>query len=185
MVSSQSDEASGRFEKANTLPALINVGQSDVEIAAAQVEQAQAAVAQAELELGYTKIYAPQDGYISRKAVQEGQIVQPEQPLMTITQGGIWIVANFKETQIERMKIGQIVDLRIDAYPDVTFRGRVDSFQAGTGSRFSVLPAENASGNFVKVVQRIPIKIVFDETPDPQKYLLVPGMFVVPKVHVR
>ncbi len=167
------------------LPAQIAVEQSDVEIAAAQVELAQAGINQAELELGYTKIYAPQDGYISRKAVQEGQLVQPEQPLITITQGGIWIVAGFKETQIEKMKVGQTVSIYIDAYPSVTFSGKVDSFQAGTGSRFSVLPSENSSGNFVKVVQRIPVKIIFDEMPDSQKYLLVPGMSVVPSVRVK
>jgi membrane fusion protein (multidrug efflux system) len=117
--------------------------------------------------------------------VQEGQLVQPEQPLITITQGGIWIVAGFKETQIEKMKVGQTVSIYIDAYPSVTFSGKVDSFQAGTGSRFSVLPSENSSGNFVKVVQRIPVKIIFDEMPDSQKYLLVPGMSVVPSVRVK
>ena len=149
-----------------------------------QVEQAQAAVTQAETELGYTKIYASQDGYISRKSVQEGQIVHPGQFLLTITQGDIWVVANFKETQIEKLKPGQAVDIYIDAYPSSTFHGQVDSFQAGTGSRFSVLPSDNADGNFVKVVQRIPVKIIFDATPD-KKYLLVPGMSVIPKVHVR
>lgn len=185
LVASQADESAGRLQEANSLPAQIAVGQSDVEIAAAQVEQAQAAVNQAELELSYTKIYAPQDGYISRRAVQEGQLVQSEQTLMAVTQGTIWVVANFKETQIEKMKVGQAVDIYVDAYPSVAFRGKVDSFQAGTGSRFSVLPSENSSGNFVKVVQRIPVKVTFDETPDSAKYLLVPGMSVVPKVRVK
>ncbi len=167
------------------LPAQDAVGRSDVDIAAAQIQQAQTLVNQAEIELGYTKIYAPQDGYISRKSVQEGQLVQAEQALLTVTQGGIWIVANYKETQIEKIKIGQSVDIYIDAYPSATFHGKVEGFQAGTGSRFSVLPGENSTGNFVKVVQRIPVKIVFDEIPDPQKYLLVPGMSVVPKVHIK
>ncbi|MDQ2746563.1 MAG: efflux RND transporter periplasmic adaptor subunit, partial [Acidobacteriota bacterium] len=117
-------------------------------------------------------------------AVVEGQLVQPDQALMSISLPGIWIVANFKETQIERVKIGQAVDIYIDAYPSTIFHGKVESFQVGTGSRFSVLPTENASGNFVKVVQRIPVKIVFDETPE-EKYRLFPGMSVTPKVHAQ
>ncbi len=185
VASSQADESAGRLQGAENLPAQDAVGRSDVDIAAAQIQQAQALVNQAESELGYTKIYAPQDGYISRKSVQEGQLVQAEQALLTVTQGGIWIVANYKETQIEKIKIGQTVDIYIDAYPSAVFHGKVEGFQAGTGSRFSVLPGENSTGNFVKVVQRIPVKIVFDEIPDAQKYLLVPGMSVVPKVHVK
>lgn len=180
----QADESAGRLQEANSLPARISVGSSDVEIAEAQVQQAQAAITQAETELGYTKIYAPQDGFISRKSVQEGQIVQSQQFLLTITQGEIWVIANFKETQIEKLKTGQAVTIYIDAYPNSTFHGRIDSFQAGTGSRFSVLPSDNADGNFVKVVQRIPVKIIFNEQPE-SKYLLVPGMSVIPKVRVR
>ncbi len=184
-VTSQAQESAGRLEGAENLPAQDAVGRSDVEIAEAQIQQAQTMVNQAEAELGFTKIYAPQNGYISRKAVQEGQLVQAEQALLTVTQGGIWIVANYKETQIESMKVGQQVDIYVDAYPNAKFRGKVEGFQAGTGSRFSVLPSENSTGNFVKVVQRIPVKIIFDELPDSQKYLLVPGMSVVPKVHIR
>ena len=103
---------------------------------------------------------------------------------MSISLPGIWVIANFKETQIERIKVGQTVDIYTDAYPNTTFHGTVESFQIGTGSRFSVLPSENASGNFVKVVQRIPVKIVFDEMPE-SKYLLVPGMSVTPRVNVK
>ncbi|MEP7039593.1 MAG: efflux RND transporter periplasmic adaptor subunit [Acidobacteriota bacterium] len=185
VASSQADESAGRLQGAENLPAQDAVGRSDVDIAAAQIQQAQTLINQAEIELGFTKIYAPQDGYISRKSVQEGQLVQAEQALLTVTQGGIWIVANYKETQIEKIKIGQPVDIYVDAYPSATFHGKVEGFQAGTGSRFSVLPGENSTGNFVKVVQRIPVKIVFDEIPDSQKYLLVPGMSVVPKVHIK
>jgi membrane fusion protein, multidrug efflux system len=184
VVASQANESAGRLQESNSLSAQVAVGSSEIEIAAAQVTQAQAAVDQAEIELAYTKIFAPQDGYISHKAVQEGQIVQPEQSLMTITQGEIWVTANFKETQIEKMKSGQKVDVYVDAYPGVIFHGQIDSFQAGTGSRFSVLPSDNAGGNFVKVVQRIPVKITFSEKPD-EKYLLVPGMSVVPKVRLK
>lgn len=185
LVSAQADESAGRLQEAKALPEKVAVDETDISAAEAEVAQAQAALNQAELELGYTKIYAPQDGYVVHRSVQEGQLVQPDQTLMAITQSELWVVANFKETQIERLKAGQPVDIYIDAYPSAVFRGRVDSFQAGTGSRFSILPAENATGNFVKVVQRIPVKIVFDTPPDTSKYLLVPGMSVVPKVHVR
>lgn len=189
-TTSQANESAGRLQEAQTAPERIAVDKSDISTAEARVAQAQAAVHQAELELSYTKIYAPDDGFISRKAVQEGEVVQPDQTIIAISQSkensnsDVWIIANFKETQIGNIKPGQTVDIYIDAYPNVTFRGRVDSFQAGTGSRFSVFPAENATGNFVKVVQRIPVKIVFDQTSD-KLNLLVPGMSVVPKIHVR
>jgi membrane fusion protein (multidrug efflux system) len=185
LVSAQADESAGRLLEAKAMPEKVAVDETDISAAEAEVMQAQAAVNQAELELSYTKIYAPQDGYVVHRSVQEGQLVQPDQTLMAITQSELWVVANFKETQIERLKAGQKVDIYIDAYPSAVFQGRVDSFQAGTGSRFSVLPSENATGNFVKVVQRIPVKIVFETPPDTTKYLLVPGMSVVPKVHVK
>ncbi|HEX8266361.1 MAG TPA: efflux RND transporter periplasmic adaptor subunit [Pyrinomonadaceae bacterium] len=185
LVSSQADESAGRLMEAKALPEKIAVDETDISAAEAEAAQAQAAVNQAEVELGYTKIYAPQDGYVVHRSVQDGQLVQPDQTLMAITQSELWVVANFKETQIERLKAGQKVDIYVDAYPSAVFHGRVDSFQAGTGSRFSILPAENASGNFVKVVQRIPVKIVFETPPDTSKYLLVPGMSVVPKVHTK
>ncbi len=185
VVASQADESAGRLAQARTLPARVAVDQSAVNIAEANIAEAQAAVTEAEIELQNTKIFAPQDGFISQRAVQTGQLVQPDSSLMMVTQPGIWVVANYKETQIERIQIGQPVDVYVDAYPSVNFHGRVESFQAGTGSRFSVLPTENATGNFVKVVQRISVKIVFDEMPDNHKYLLVPGMSVVPKIRIR
>ena len=124
---------------------------------------------------------APEDGYVTRKNVEEGQLVQVGAPLMAISQSDeIWVVANFKETQLENMQIGQPVDIKVDAFPSESFHGKVESLQAGTGSRFSVLPAENATGNYVKVVQRVPVKIVFDEPPDKIKRL-VPGMSVEPR----
>ena len=189
-ASSLAEESAGRLFEANSLPEQMAVNQSEVSAAEAQVAQAQAALHQAELELSYTKIYAPDDGFVTRKAVQEGQLVQSEQTLLAISrsktgsQAEVWIIANFKETQIGKIRVGQPVDIYVDAYPNVSFRGKVDSFQAGTGSRFSIFPAENASGNFVKVVQRIPVKIVFEESPE-KVDLLVPGMSVVPKVRVR
>ena len=189
-VSSQAEESAGRLLEANSQPEQIAVEQSEISAADALVAQAQAAVHKAELELSYAKIYSPSDGFVTRRAVQEGQLVQTEQALVAVSQSksesksDIWITANFKETQIGKIRAGQSVDIYVDAYPNVVFRGKVDSFQAGTGSRFSVFPAENATGNFVKVVQRIPVKIVFDEGSE-KLDLLVPGMSAVPRVKVR
>ncbi|HRH46121.1 MAG TPA: HlyD family efflux transporter periplasmic adaptor subunit [Pyrinomonadaceae bacterium] len=181
---SQSNESFGRVQEAQSLPEQVAVEESEVSNSDAKIAQAEVALRQAELELSYTKIYAPEDGFISNKNVQEGQLVQSEQALLAVSQPEIWVVANFKETQIANIKPGQTVLVYVDAYPNLILNGTVDSFQAGTGSRFSVLPPENASGNFVKVVQRIPVKIRFDETDDRLK-LLVPGMSVVPKVKVK
>ncbi|HSK70458.1 MAG TPA: efflux RND transporter periplasmic adaptor subunit [Pyrinomonadaceae bacterium] len=184
IASSQAEESKGKMLGADVLPEQMAINDSEILTAESEIAQAQAAVDHAELELSYTKIYAPQDGYVSKKSVVEGQLVQTDQALMSISLPGIWVVANFKETQIERMRVGQPVEIYVDAYPNITLRGRIESFQVGTGSRFSVLPPENATGNFVKVVQRIPVKIVFEDLPD-EKILLAPGMSVVPKVRVR
>ncbi|MBC7795983.1 MAG: HlyD family secretion protein [Pyrinomonadaceae bacterium] len=183
LTRSQVGESAGRLLEANSAPEQIAVSESQVGTAEAQIAQANVAVNQANLELTYTKIYAPEDGFVTRKNVQEGQLVQPGQSLMAISQKTVWVVANFKETQLEYMKLGQPVTIEIDAYPGESFTGRIESFQAGTGSRFSVLPAENATGNYVKVVQRVPVKIIFDEFPD--KYFLAPGMSVQPSVKIR
>jgi membrane fusion protein, multidrug efflux system len=182
---SQVAESNGRLQEAAAAPERIGVTQAQVGTAEAQIAAAEVAVHQAEIELSYTKIFAPSDGYITRKTVEEGQLVQIGSPLMAVSQADdLWVIANFKETQLTNMQPGQIVDIEVDAYPDRTFRGKVESFQAGTGSRFSVLPPENATGNYVKVVQRLPVKIVFDELPD-QSHRLSPGMSVEPRVRVR
>ncbi|HTH52114.1 MAG TPA: HlyD family secretion protein, partial [Pyrinomonadaceae bacterium] len=174
-----------RLTDANAAPERVAVSQSSTETARAQIAAAEAAVHQAEQDLSYSRIYAPEDGFVTRKTVEEGQLVQIGTPLMAISQSDeIWVVANFKETQLENMRVGQKVDIDVDAYPSKTFHGHVESFQAGTGSRFSLLPAENATGNFVKVVQRIPVKIVFDDQPD-DVHLLAPGMSAEPTVKVR
>jgi membrane fusion protein, multidrug efflux system len=152
--------------------------------AIADVEAARQRLNQAMLELSYTTITAPEAGRVTRRAVEEGMFVQPGQQLMAIVTDELWVVANFKETQLEHIRPGEPVDIRVDAYPRHRFRGHVDSIQAGTGARFSLLPPENATGNYVKVVQRVPVKIVFDEPPDPN-FPLGPGMSVVPRVHVR
>jgi membrane fusion protein (multidrug efflux system) len=180
----QVQEAQGRFAQANTAPQQVAVSEAQAQTASASIEQLQAAVAQAELELSYTKIYSPDTGRVTHKSVEEGALVQSGQPLMAIVPGEVWVTANFKENQIGLMQPGQPVDIIVDAYPDKTFKGHVDSIQAGTGARFSLLPAENATGNYVKVVQRVPVKIVFDEPPDP-RHMLAPGMSVEPEVKVR
>jgi len=152
--------------------------------AESQVVEARAALQSAELELSYTKIYAPLSGRVTRKAVEVGALVQPGQALFAIVPNDFWVIANFKETQLARMRPGQPVEIKVDALRRVRFQGHVDSIQSGAGARFSLLPPENATGNYVKVVQRVPVKIVFDRS-DFAAYPLGPGMSVVPKVNVR
>lgn len=177
-------EALGRLAQANTAPQQLAVSEAESQTAGATTEQLRAKLDQAELELSYTKIYASEAGRVTRKAVEEGALVQIGQPLLAIVPGNVWVTANFKESQIGRMSAGQPVDITVDTYPGKVFRGHVDSIQAGTGARFSLIPPENATGNYVKVVQRVPVKIVFDEPADP-KHMLAPGMSVVPQVAVR
>ncbi len=150
----------------------------------ARVSAAAAHLRQAELDLSYTKILAPVTGYVTKKSVEEGAFVQIGQPLLAIVPDEMWVIANFKETQLKHMRLGQKVKIKIDAYSGREFKGHVDSIQLGTGAKFSMFPPENAAGNFVKVVQRIPVKIVFDEEMN-EKYRLRVGMSVVPKVKVR
>ena len=177
-------EAVGRLAQANTAPQQVAVSEAQAETAKANTEQLEAQVAQAELELSYTKVYAPENGRVTRKSVEQGALVQIGQPLLALVPGNVWVIANFKEDQIGRLAPGQSVEITLDAYRDKTFKGHVDSLQAGTGARFSLLPPENATGNYVKVVQRVPVKIVFDEPPDP-RHMLAPGMSVVPEVAIR
>lgn len=177
-------EALGRLAQASTGPQQIAVSQAQVATAGATIEQLRAAVEQAELDLSYTKIYAPESGRVTRKSVEEGALVQPGQPLMALVTGEVWVTANFKEDQIGEIRPGEQVEIKVDAYPGKIFRAHVDSIQAGTGSAFSLLPPENATGNYVKVVQRVPVKIVFDDPPDPN-HMLAPGMSVEPEVKIR
>jgi membrane fusion protein (multidrug efflux system) len=148
----------------------------------AKVMERNAQLNEAELQLSYTKIYAARDGYITRKSVEPGANIQAGQALMALVPlQDAWITANYKERQITYIQPGQKVEFRVDAYPGRTFSGRVDSIMAGTGAAFSLLPPENATGNYVKVVQRIPVKIAIDKSSDPQRQLRV-GMSVVPTV---
>lgn len=181
----QVNEAVGKLAQANTAPQQVQVSQAQAASAGANLEQLQAALDQAELELSYTKIFAPESGRIARKAIEVGTLVQVGQPLMAVVPGDVWVTANFKESQLASIRPGEPVDINIDAYPDKVFKGHVDSIQAGTGARFSLIPPENATGSYVKVVQRIPVKIVFEPNQIEPQHLLAPGMSVVPSVKVK
>lgn len=148
-----------------------------------KIREARTGLSKAELDLARTVVTAPITGRVAVKNVDMGKYVQPGQPLLAIVEQDTWVVANFKETQIEKMVVGQQVKVKVDAYPGVVFSGHVDSLQPGTGSVFTLLPPENASGNFVKVVQRIPVKIIVDSPFDP-KHPLWPGLSVHPVVDV-
>jgi membrane fusion protein (multidrug efflux system) len=152
------------------------------DVATGQLEQAQAAKEQADANLARTVIVAPTSGRVTKLTAAKGNYAQTGQALMMFVPRELWVTANFKETQLSDMRPGQRVDIRVDAYPGHPFRGHVDSIQAGSGAAFSLLPPENATGNYVKVVQRVPVKIVFDEAPG---VYLGPGMSVVPDVKVR
>ncbi len=148
----------------------------------AKILQRKAQLDEAELQLSYTKIHAPRDGYITRKSIEAGVNIQAGQPLMALVPlQEAWITANYKERQITWLKPGQKVEFAVDAYPGKTFGGTVDSIMAGTGAAFSLLPPENATGNYVKVIQRVPVKISIDTNSDPERLLRV-GMSVVPVV---
>jgi membrane fusion protein (multidrug efflux system) len=177
--------AQARLAQARTAREQVDIVSARAASAAAKVEMARAALEQAKHNLSYTEVKAPVGGVVSRKTVEPGQVVQPGQPLLALVPlDDVWVTANFKESQLKRIRPGQPVEIDVDAYGGRTFRGRVDSIAAATGSRFSLLPPENATGNYVKVVQRIPVKIVLEQGQDPD-HLLRPGMSVVPTVLTR
>ena len=149
----------------------------------ASIKRLEAEVEQDELNLSYTKIYAPQEGLITNRSVEQGNYVQVAQPMFAIVPEKMWIVANFKETQLANMKPGQPVEIKVDTYRGKKFQGKVDSIQRASGAKASLFPPENAVGSYVKIVQRVPVKIVFTE--DISKYNIVPGMSVVPEIKVK
>ena len=155
------------------------------EAAKGDVLKANADVAKAVANLSYCRIVAPEDGRVTRKNVEPGSYVQAGEQLFAIVQTDVWVVANFKETQMSRMHVGDDVSIEVDAYPGMKLHGHVDTFQYGTGSRFSMLPAENATGNFVKVVQRVPCKIKLDNPPVDTNRPLALGMSVLPEVSLK
>ncbi len=179
-------QAQAELQYAETKPQQISVQRSRAEAAEAESEQAAAVLQQAQLNLQYTTIVAPISGIVGQRSVQPGQNVSPGQQLMTIVpldSQNIWVTANFKETQLKYMRPGQPVKISVDTYGR-TYNGHVLNIAGSTGSRYSLLPPENATGNYVKVVQRIPVKILFDKGQDPE-HLLRPGMSVEPDVKVK
>jgi membrane fusion protein (multidrug efflux system) len=171
-------------QQAKAAEAQVDLSQATIGSAAAAVQQAEAALQQAQLNISYTKIVAPIDGRVTRRTVYTGNYIQTGQSLLALVPTNLWVVANFKETQLKNMRPGQPVSIHIDAYPRLELKGKVDSLQAGTGERFSLLPPENAVGNYVKVVQRIPVKILFDAPLDPSLDI-APGLSVEPEVKVE
>jgi membrane fusion protein (multidrug efflux system) len=178
-------QAHAELQTAQTAPEQVTATKARASAAEARVQQARANVAQAELNLQYTTVKAPAAGVVSKKGVNTGQVVQPGQPLLALVQiDEVWVTANFKETQLKDMRPGQRATVAVDALGGRAFTGKVDSIAGATGARFSLLPPENATGNFVKVVQRVPVKIVLDGAQDPER-LLRPGMSVVPTVYTK
>jgi membrane fusion protein (multidrug efflux system) len=181
----QAQQAQAALRSAETAPQQMTQMRARAEAAQAQVAQAKAALDQAELNLQYATVRAPIKGIVSRKTVETGQVVQAGQPLMAlIPLENVWVTANFKETQLTNMRPGQAATIKVDAYGGRQFKGHVDSIAAATGARFSLLPPENATGNYVKVVQRVPVKIVLDPGQDPD-HLLRPGLSVTPTVYTK
>lgn len=177
--------AQAQLEVAEQVQLQIRQQETNVEARQSQVEQARAQLQTAELNLSYTEVRAPFDGYVTKRNVQNGTLVQAGSALFSIVSPDIWIVANFKESQLERMRPGNKVEISVDAFPDLELEGHVESIQQGSGSRFSAFPAENATGNFVKIVQRVPVKIVIDKGLENWNQPLPLGLSVEPEVTVE
>jgi len=181
---SKAAQAQAQAEAARTVPEQLKVTRARAGAATAEVQRAISALAQAELNLKYTKIYAPVTGVLSKRNVEPGQVLQAGQPLFSIVNlEDIWVTANFKETQLRNMRVGQKATIKVDAYGH-EYSARVESLGAATGARFSLLPPENATGNYVKVVQRIPVRLRFDKGQDPGRQLR-PGMSVETTVYTK
>ncbi|EOW6701208.1 HlyD family secretion protein [Cronobacter malonaticus] len=177
--------AQAQLEVAEQVQLQIRQQETNVEARQSQVEQARAQLQTAELNLSYTEVRAPFDGYVTKRNVQNGTLVQAGSALFSIVSPNIWVVANFKESQLERMRPGDKVEISVDAFPDLELQGHVESIQQGSGSRFSAFPAENATGNFVKIVQRVPVKIVIDKGLENWNQPLPLGLSVEPEVTVE
>jgi membrane fusion protein (multidrug efflux system) len=177
-------QARAQVKTASLVPQQISQAQATVDERREQVHQAEAQVEAAALNLSYTELRAPADGWVTKRNVQYGTFLQAGTSIFSLVTTAVWITANFKESQLERMRPGDAVDVAVDAYPDLKLHGHVDSIQLGSGSRFSAFPAENATGNFVKIVQRVPVKIVIDNGMQPDLPLPL-GLSVVPKVMLK
>jgi membrane fusion protein, multidrug efflux system len=179
-------ELRGALARAESQQQSVSVKMAELARAEGQLRAAQADLAVAELNLEHTVVRAPVDGVVSKRSVEVGQVVQPGQPLLALVPlHDVWVVANFKETQLTRIRPGQRAEVRIDTFPDAVFTGSVNSISAGTGSRFSLLPPENATGNWVKVVQRVPVKILLDDKAVGNPQPLRAGMSAVVTVRLK
>jgi membrane fusion protein (multidrug efflux system) len=179
-------EVRGTLARVESQQQTVSVKVAELARAEAQLRAAQADLAVAELNLEHSTVRAPIDGVVSKRSVEVGQIVQPGQPLLALVPlQDVWVIANFKETQLTRIRPGQRAEVRIDTYPDTVFVGTVNSLSAGTGSRFSLLPPENATGNWVKVVQRVPVKILLDRKAYGEQQWLRAGMSAVVTVRLK
>jgi len=179
-------DVAARRDTANAAKANIAAASSARDVLSAQIKVLQAQLKDARQQVGYSRIVAPVDGRIGRRSVEVGARVQPGQQLVAVVEDKVWVTANFKETQLAGLKQGQEVELAVDALPDEHLVGRVESFSPASGNQFALLPADNATGNFTKIVQRVPVKIVFDQK-DAQRLAgrLVPGMSVVAEIDLR
>ncbi|WKW41120.1 HlyD family secretion protein [Kosakonia cowanii] len=173
--------AQAQLEVAEQVQLQIRQQETNVEAREQQVAQAKAQLETANLNLSWTNVRAPFDGYVTKRNVQTGTLVQAGSALFSLVSQEVWVTANFKESQLERMRPGNKVTVTVDAWPDMELEGHVDSIQQGSGSKFAAFPSENATGNFVKIVQRVPVKIVIDKGLDPNKPLPL-GLSVEPKV---
>ena len=176
-------QAEAAVREADVVSQSIDQSRAQVRQLEAQVALASAQLAQAALNLSWTRVVAPQDGWITKRAVEQGNYVTAGQAILALVTPQVWVTANFKEDQLNRMRVGQPVEMTVDAFPDLHLTGHVDSVQLGSGQRFSAFPAENATGNFVKIVQRVPVKIIIDSGMDPQRPLPL-GLSVVPTIHL-
>ncbi len=177
-------DAQASVQQASPVNDYIAQAEAQVKQLEGQVETAQGQLAHADINLGYTNVVAPQDGWVTKRNVEQGNYVTPGNSLMALVSPQVWVTANFKESQLNRMRPGQAVDIAVDAYPSLKLRGHVDSVQLGSGSRFTAFPAENATGNFVKIVQRVPVKIDIDSGLDPNMPLPL-GISVTPTVSLK
>ena len=178
------ENAQAQLRTAETAPKTIASAKSNTEVLEAEVKQGEADLAQAEKDLADTKIISPINGRVTKRGVELGDYVQPGEQLGYLVSDDIWVIANFKETQLKNMKPGQRVDIKIDAFKNTKLEGKIDSIQYGTGVRFSAFPAENATGNFVKIVQRVPVKILITNKYD-RTLPIGPGMSVTPTVYTE
>ena len=183
-ANAQVEQAEAAVEQATPVRPNVEQQGSRVDQLQGAVDQARAALATAELNLGWTVVTAPQDGWVTRRNVEQGNYVQQSQQIMSVVSPDVWITANFKETQLAHMRPGQQVNISVDAYPSLKLHGHVDSVQLGSGSKFTAFPPENATGNFVKIVQRVPVKILIDSGIDPNVPLPL-GISVEPTVSLK